>query len=73
MTGYTSGAIMDSPIESLRTPVPRSPHSVSIHSDFFDSSSPAVGQDAQRPMSLPPYSGGGSSAANNQVGPSWPW
>uniref|UniRef100_A0A915PHZ1 Zinc finger protein n=1 Tax=Setaria digitata TaxID=48799 RepID=A0A915PHZ1_9BILA len=61
------GAIMDSPIESLRTPVPRSPHSVSIHSDFFDNSSPAVGQDAQRPMSLPPYSGGGSSATNNQI------
>ncbi|OZC05017.1 hypothetical protein X798_08010 [Onchocerca flexuosa] len=67
------GAIMDSPIESLRTPVPRSPHSVSIHSDFFDSSSPAIGPDAQRPMSLPPYSSGGSSTTNNQVGPSWAW
>ncbi|VDM95885.1 unnamed protein product [Thelazia callipaeda] len=66
------GAIMDSPIESLRTPVPRSPQSVNIHPDFFDGSSNG-NQDAQRPMSLPPYSGSGGLITNNQIGPSWPW
>lgn len=64
---------MDSPMESLRTPVPRSPHSVGLHSvtDYYGSSPPVGNQDAQRPMSLPPY--GAPTTTNNQVGPPWAW
>uniref|UniRef100_A0A915B6E5 EOR-1 n=1 Tax=Parascaris univalens TaxID=6257 RepID=A0A915B6E5_PARUN len=68
------GAMVDSPIDSLRTPVPRSPHSVTLHSvvDPFGSS-PVGAQDLQRPMSLPPYGALQPSNVGNQPGSPWGW
>lgn len=68
------GAMVDSPIDSLRTPVPRSPHSVTLQSvvDPFGSS-PVGAQDLQRPMSLPPYGALQPSNVGNQPGSPWGW
>ncbi|MFH4977660.1 hypothetical protein AB6A40_004369 [Gnathostoma spinigerum] len=69
-----AGVMVDSPIDSLRTPVPRSPHSVNLQPlvDPFGGS-PNNGQDPQRPMSLPPLGGQQQGMSSQSGGSPWGW
>lgn len=63
-----AGPVLESPIDSLKTPVLRSPQSVTVQSIMDADASPSMPQSGHRPMSLPPY---GHPVSNTQMESAW--